>query len=84
MSQGIGEWRTVRSRAAGELSGDGPQMPRAGVGEWITPVGRAVSGWNVAFQCWWWGQGGKACCPFPTSLLPVKLRQEAGPQSHFP
>lgn len=62
---------------------EGPHMLWAVAGEWITPVVKAVFWLEFAFQCEWRKGERRAHFPFPTSQ-PVKLRQEASPQSHFP
>lgn len=65
------------------LSGEGPQMPWAVAGEWITPVGKAVFWLQFAFQCEW-GEGGDVHVFLSLLSQPVKLRQDTGPRSHFP
>lgn len=53
-------------------------MPWAGVGEWITPVGKAAFWLEFTFQC---EQGKWGTCMFPFSQ-PVKLWQETGLRYH--
>lgn len=60
-------------------------MPWAGAGEWLTPVGRIILWLEAGLPVRMGAAGEKqGMLSFSYTSQPVKLRQEAGPQSYFP